>query len=265
MSGPAVLVIDCDAGVAKELRSRLAGSGISVELSVECMDAMKRLRENDYAAIVLDPVIRECMNGFVVLSYIEMEQPALLNRLFLFTGMSVQTIQRTAPTLVSRLFHKPSGSEMLAKRIFAECAPRSSGHPSDASLLLVEDDPATAKATGLVAAERGYAVTYAVSGSEAIAALSRDDFDVIILDLILPGVDGFAVLEHLESQKPHLLDRVIVTSGIPEKYAHGLDLLDIRGVLRKPIELPELDRLLDAGTLEDVSVFEPGGETPLVG
>jgi len=258
----AILIIDCDRTSSGELRARLSKSGFSVDCSVEVMDAMRRLRENTYAAVVLDPVIRECLNGFVVLNYLEQEQPALLERLFLFTGMSSQTIQRTAPALVSRLFHKPGGTELLARRILAECAPPARADPSRASLLLVEDDPATATATGLLAAERGYAVTYAVNGAEAIAALSRDDFEAIILDLILPGVDGFAVLEHLQSAKPHLLSRVIVTSGIPEKYAHGLERLPVCGVLRKPIELEELDRLLGAS---GVAVFEAGGEAPLAG
>ena len=58
-------------------------------------------------------------------------------------------------------------------------------------------------------------MTCAGDGATAIAALANADFDAIILDLIMPDVDGFTVLERLRATKPHLLHRVIVTTAFP--------------------------------------------------
>jgi len=103
-------------------------------------------------------------------------------------------------------------------------------------------------------------VTCAGDGATAIAALANADFDAIILDLIMPDVDGFTVLERLRATKPHLLHRVIVTTGIPEKYAVDLESTGICGVIRKPIAVRDLEGHL--ARCASLSVFEAGGESP---
>jgi DNA-binding response OmpR family regulator len=150
---------------------------------------------------------------------------------------------------------------MLAAAIVAGCGPKHIQR-ADATLLLVEDDQATAAAMRLLVEARGYAVRHARNGTEALAALASADFDAIILDLILPEVDGFIVLERLRSTWPHLLRRVIVTTGVPDRYAGGFALSGICGVMRKPIDVSELERLLAGCTTEHV--FEAGGEYPPV-
>jgi two-component system cell cycle response regulator CtrA len=82
------------------------------------------------------------------------------------------------------------------------------------------------------------------NGAEALAAIADADFDAYIVDLILPEVDGFAVIERLRSTRPHLLKRVIATTGMPEMYARGFDPGSIAGLLRKPIDIVELGHLL---------------------
>lgn len=260
MKTSSVLIIDDDPSTNADLRRHFADAGITVDSAVDGLHAMEYLRDKRYCAVVLDPVIRERLNGYAVLSYIEMEQPGTLAQLFLLTGMSKQTIQRTAPLLVSRFFRKPHESAKLAGAVLTACARNQPRASRSASLLLVEDDHATGAALTVLLEGRGYAVTRAHDGTEALTALASVDFDVIVLDLILPGVDGFSVLERLRSSKPYLLPRVIVATGMPEKYARGTDLGAVCGLLRKPIEVPELDRLL-ARCASNIA-FEGGGEVP---
>jgi CheY-like chemotaxis protein len=255
-----VLIIDDDPSTNADLRRHFADAGITVDSATDGLHAMECLRDNSYCAVVLDPLIRERLNGYAVLSYIEMEQPATLARLFLLTGMSKQTIQRTAPLLVSRFFRKPHEGAKLAGAVVTTCAPDEPRGSRSASLLLVEDDHATGAALTVLLEGRGYAVTRAHDGTEALTALASVDFDVVLLDLILPGVDGFSVLERLRSGKPDLLRRVIVMTGMPEQYAREGDLGAVCGLLRKPIEVPELGRLL-ARCAPDCA-FEGGGEVP---
>jgi CheY-like chemotaxis protein len=129
-------------------------------------------------------------------------------------------------------------------------------------VLLVEDDPVTANATRVVIEELGYSVEWAADGREALEAVSTRTFDVILLDLIMPLVDGFQVLEHFRLEHPGLLRRVIVTTGIADKYLQIVDQSTIGGILRKPLDARKLEQLvLDCIRPEQVP-FEPGGECP---
>lgn len=67
--------------------------------------------------------------------------------------------------------------------------------PKQYSILVVDDVPTNTAL--LKAIFKQYRVSAAASGQEAIAALSRSSFDLVLLDIVMPGLDGFATLERL--------------------------------------------------------------------
>ncbi|WP_344037267.1 response regulator, partial [Saccharothrix xinjiangensis] len=68
------------------------------------------------------------------------------------------------------------------------------------SVLLVEDDAHIRQALGLALADEGFAVADAVSGEEALELLADAEPDVVLLDLMLPGVDGLEVCRTLRAR-----------------------------------------------------------------
>jgi len=68
------------------------------------------------------------------------------------------------------------------------------------NILIVEDEKALAHALELKLLHEGFAVSVASNGQECLDALAREHFDVVLLDLIMPVMDGFQVLEHLHKQ-----------------------------------------------------------------
>jgi DNA-binding NtrC family response regulator len=262
-----VLIIDDDVETSTFLQGAFVEAGLEAETVTDAFAAMEKLRDRTYAAVVLDPMIRHRLNGYAVLNFIELEQPEMVERLFLLTGMSEQTIRRTVPSVLPRLFRKPSAAMKAVTAVLATCAPSGSREQAmnKGSVLLVEDDRMTASATQGMLEELGYAVEWAPNGREAFDALAARTFDVIMLDLVMPHVDGFMVLEHFRSEKPGLLRRVIVTTGIPEKYVQILDQSTIRCVLQKPLDVRRLEHLLlDCIKREEVP-FQAGGEAPYLG
>jgi DNA-binding response OmpR family regulator len=80
----------------------------------------------------------------------------------------------------------------------------------DFSVLLVEDDEHIRQALGLALTDEGFAVTDAVSGEEALDLLTTTEPDVVLLDLMLPGVDGLEVCRTLRARGD--LPIIIVTA-----------------------------------------------------
>ena len=66
-----------------------------------------------------------------------------------------------------------------------------------AQILVVDDDPDLQQLLGYVLRREGHEVTEAPSGEEALKIIQRSTPDLVILDLMLPGIDGFTVLERM--------------------------------------------------------------------
>jgi two-component system KDP operon response regulator KdpE len=105
-------------------------------------------------------------------------------------------------------------------------------------VLIVEDDPALRNAVRATLDRGGYEVDEAVDGAAGVAALSNAPYDVILLDIGLPFVDGWRILEGLE---PGRLPAVIIISARGEEHdkVRALDM-GADDYLAKPFGADEL-------------------------
>jgi CheY-like chemotaxis protein len=110
-------------------------------------------------------------------------------------------------------------------------------------VLLVDDNEATcALMTALL--QREFAVETASDGFDAIERLKTRQYAAILLDLRMPRLDGFGVLDHLREHAPETMKRVlIVSAALAEREIDRLRAYDVCGVIRKPFEV---EVLLDA-------------------
>ena len=84
-----------------------------------------------------------------------------------------------------------------------------------ARILIAEDEGPIANAMALKLKVSGYDVQVASNGKEALKLLEKDKFDLMLLDLIMPQVDGFEVLETLKKKGIKL--PIIVTSNLGQE------------------------------------------------
>ncbi len=128
--------------------------------------------------------------------------------------------------------------------------------------LLVEDDPRIAEPLLAALEEAGHRLQWACDGHAGLMAARAGGFDVIILDVMLPGLDGFSVartLRHEGSTTPILF--LTARSGLDDRVA-GLDLGG-DAYLVKPFALPELQATLRALLRRDGP--QATNETPFAG
>jgi DNA-binding NtrC family response regulator len=116
----------------------------------------------------------------------------------------------------------------------------------DAKILLVDDEVVFTNNMSKLLSRRGYQVRTANSGYEALGILMDDAFDVMILDLKMPGIDGIATVR--EVKKLGLLTQVLILTG------HGsidltLEALQIGAYdyVTKPCEITELVSKIEIG------------------
>jgi CheY-like chemotaxis protein len=83
-----------------------------------------------------------------------------------------------------------------------------------ATIVLVEDDPAVARAMADALDSSGYRVWHAATGSEARTLVGRSNPDLIVLDLMLPDVDGLVLCSGLKQIAP---TPIVICSATPQK------------------------------------------------
>lgn len=117
--------------------------------------------------------------------------------------------------------------------------PRAPGHPEAELILVVEDDHALREGLAMNFQLRGYRVVTASDGNEGLRLAFNARPDLILLDLMLPGMGGLEILAELRHQG--LLVPVLILSArdATEQKIEGLDL-GADDYVTKPFELPEL-------------------------
>jgi two-component system cell cycle response regulator CtrA len=81
-------------------------------------------------------------------------------------------------------------------------------------ILLVEDDPSTAKSIEMMLKSEGYVVDLADMGEDGLEIGKLYDYDIIVLDLMLPDIDGYEVLRRLRQAR--IKTPILILSGLSE-------------------------------------------------
>ena len=120
---------------------------------------------------------------------------------------------------------------------------------SKASILVVDDDPVIVTMLSTRLSKRGYQVATAADGAKAIEAAKNQRFDVVLLDVMMPGKSGWEVARALK-QDPATQDvKIVMVSAIGEKTneitapIYGAD-----AHVDKPFEFEKLEKVI-AGLL----------------
>lgn len=109
---------------------------------------------------------------------------------------------------------------------------------TDMKILIVEDEPRAAEYLRQGLSEHGYVVDTALTGADGLHSALEGNHDLVLLDIMLPGVDGFAVLSALRTAKqtPVLM---LTARGNTDDKVRGFDL-GADDYLVKPFQFPEL-------------------------
>ena len=186
-----VLVVDDDPTVRELMERYLVKEGFSVVTAAGGIEALSRVRELLPAALTLDIMMPD-LDGWTVLAALKGD-PALAD-----IPVVVVTIlderKRGFALGATEYLVKPVDRERLLGVLRAVCA-RPTGHA-----LLVEDDADTRAVIHEIMARDGWTIAEAENGRVALERVAAAVPDVIVLDLMMPEMDGFEFLAELRSR-----------------------------------------------------------------
>jgi DNA-binding NtrC family response regulator len=108
-----------------------------------------------------------------------------------------------------------------------------------AKVLLVDDEETFANNIAKLMSKRGFEVKTVYNGESAIQALNEFDFDVIVLDLKMPGLDGLATLKLIKLKKPEVEVIILTGHGSMESGIDGIQMGAFDFIM-KPVRFDDL-------------------------
>jgi DNA-binding response OmpR family regulator len=106
-------------------------------------------------------------------------------------------------------------------------------------VLCADDDPAVRDLCSVALTKAGFVTDVAGDGREVLEMLHTNEYAAVLLDLSMPGVHGATVLSLVQRERPEILRRIIVVTGMPDAVVDGVRH-QVAAVLRKPVSLEAL-------------------------
>jgi signal transduction histidine kinase/DNA-binding response OmpR family regulator len=201
--GPTVLVVEDNPHAVDLLSLYLHGDGFGVTVANDGAAGIALARDIHPAAIVLDILLPQ-MDGWDFLALAKAD-PEIAHIPVVIVSMLDERGKGFALGAADYLVKPVHRDSLLAT--MRRVTGRSGGPDQGARVLAIDDDPMALELIEAVLRPEGYTVLKATSGTEGIDLARTEQPKLVILDLLMPEIDGFAVVERLRSDP--------VTAGIP--------------------------------------------------
>ena len=188
---PLILVVDDDATVRELVERHLERAGFAVVTASGGQEGLRLVRELRPAAVTLDIMMPD-LDGWTVLAAIKGD-PALAAIPVVLMSI-VEEKNRGYALGAADYLVKPVDRSKLVETLVSICGPVAG------RVLLVDDDDLVRRGVRQALEPIGWKVTEAENGQVAIKSLTAARPDVIILDLMMPKMDGFEFLNELRAQ-----------------------------------------------------------------
>jgi len=249
-----VLVVDDEASIRRFLRHLLEQEGYDVLEAATGSEAIMRCQRDHPDLILLDLRLPD-MTGFEILS--ELKRSAETQEIPVIILSIIQDREEGFRLGASDYLTKPVDREKLLERIH-----RLIGHQGELKVLVVEDDPSVQRALQAILEHHNYEVTPVGSAEEALESLAEKKPELILLDLMLPGLSGNDFLKELKLNPQWAAIPVVVLTAADSSSRSEARLLGAHSVVGKPFQEQELTGLIRR-IFEGESV--PQGERPDIG
>jgi DNA-binding response OmpR family regulator len=260
-----VLLAEDDPELNRLIVTWLKRANLEVDSVFDGGSAIEAIKTKRYSAILLD-VMMPRVNGIDVIEYINEHQPKLMSKVIVMTAGGEEVLDRVKGHAIYKLVTKPFDLRDLLDSAL-ECARIRAGaqlsfsrsesdDPDKTKKVLIVDDDEASRAMMSRGFSSSFSIDMAADGSEAIEKLKMTDYDVVLLDLRMPGVDGLAVIGYLREHQKHVLDNVVLVTITPNDVADVRDL--VGGVINKPFQPEEIANFVRAHVLRMGSEAETG-------
>ena len=112
------------------------------------------------------------------------------------------------------------------------------------NILIADDDPSTRNILALILKEKGYRVTTARDGQEAVAYITKKHFDIVFMDIRMPtlnGLDAYVAIKDIDTEAKIFL----MTASVIEEHTHKISQDGAYSIIYKPFDMEKIISLVN--------------------
>ena len=224
MTNKKILIVDDDQDLLRGLSIRLNASGYRVCLAVDAISAISTARKEEPDLIILD-IELPGGDGFTVMQRLSFLGNLATTPVIILTGKDPSDNEERALTAGAKSFlQKPVDNDLLLKTVQEilgddmripekEVASQEEIDTTGCKIMIVDDDQDLLRGLNIRLNASGYKVVFASDAIMAISVVRKEEPDLIILDIGLPGGDGFKVMERLSVMANLATIPIIILTG----------------------------------------------------
>ena len=233
-----ILVVDDNEAYTDSIKDILEDEGYAVETANSGEDACTLTDATEYDLVLMD-IKMPGMNGVECFLNMKKRNPSI--KVILFTAYALTDLIQTArENGVQAVLKKPLNMDQLYDAIASALRKPDGGY-----ILVADDDRALCENLYETLVDHGYRVAMACSPHDAIREAERRPFDILLLDLKMPDLNGLEVYRRIKKMQPNLV--TILMTGYAEEMNELIEQAieeSVYTMLPKPIDVQQLLGLL---------------------
>jgi two-component system alkaline phosphatase synthesis response regulator PhoP len=246
---PLILIVDDDPDIREGISAVLETRDYRLATASDGLQCMEKIRQETPKLLILDMMMPR-MDGFAVIRELRADpQYAGLPIIILTTVIEDAAYRRyeleTGIAMdVQAYIEKPAHPDELLRHVSAVV--------DQPYIIVADDDPDILEAITTILESQPYQIATAIDGTRCLELVRKRKPDLLILDLLMPRMDGFAVLRALRSEPtyaglPIMILTTVVEDASRRRYEleTGQDMV-VEAYLQKPVAPDELLRLVGA-------------------
>ena len=250
-----VLVVDDDKTVLVLFERLLAREGVNVKTFDNGRPAIDYLERSSNVALVILDLLMPGVDGFDVLLKLKSSEktkdipvviytgkqltPTDRNRLSQHYELLLQKTQETPETLLTQL------NQLVDKKKITVDRPKKEVSQAKGHILLAEDDPSGQKLMKHVLDRLGYTVDLAKTGKEVLDLISKSPYDIVLMDMEMPIMDGFTATREIRKQnKYESIPIIALTAHAMKEHRKKTLNAGCNDYLSKPVNREKLAEVL---------------------
>ena len=251
MEKPNILLVDDDEDFLEAVKTALDSNGFNVSTALDGEDGFQKAKKLKPDLIILD-VMLPIKDGYSVCHDLKNDDSTSHIPVLIVTSLGNAADGKTGPAVLAKghnaegYLEKPVEPQLLVETVTELIKKSHEKEKKLTEILLIDDDPDFIASVTIILENNGYKVKTSYTGEEGIISARNENPDIILLDVMLPGKDGYNVCKELkDDDKTKSIPIIMLTSigqNITEpEYAKALAITHKADeYIEKPVEAKEL-------------------------
>jgi CheY-like chemotaxis protein len=232
-----ILIVDDDIEMTETLSDILTDLGHHVEIANDGFKAIQKAKTQTFDVILMD-IKMPAMNGVETCKKIKHIQPKVA--VMMMTAYSVEDLVAEAlKEGAYGVWYKPVEIEKVIELV-------EHSREKGALILIVDDDLSTCETLADILKEKGYSITHVSSGKEAIKIVKEKNFDIVLIDVKMPVMNGLETYLALRKIRPDI--KVVMMTAYRQEAQNLVEEAirhDAYTCIYKPLDIKKLLKIIE--------------------